>query len=181
MTAMHQARYLSAAGRNVGNFLQRKGHTPHSNGTLSKDVHYAWFMGMELKDLKHHLGVREKDTSWDVTFTDWLARIKAHAAKAGIKASFNRPGYTAIETAPAEDERSIKINIEHAKVVTPALIEIGDSPVKKVNPKKEARKAALEKSGTGNQPNKAQKVNADARRAEVMAGKTQRQPRILKR
>lgn len=179
-------RYEESSSRNVDNFLRGRGHT-------ELPAISAYLSGMELKDFKHHLGVREKDTAHDEPLTACLNKAHASAKKAGLKPTFKRKaGHAQVDGVMAEDGELIVA--KNLTVVAPlpgnaALsdnfgnAQADDTPVKKVNPKKAARQAALEKSGTARQGNKAQtanqKVNADAQRAEAMSKMAKRQPRVF--
>lgn len=188
MTVKHQQRYQNASARNVASILAQAIGTRASH-----------FAGMELDDLKHHAGVRQKDMGYDESLKSWLDKQHASAKKTGVKPTFKkRGGHEPVADGmldnngelikvKAEDETVAKNLLKVAPL--PGNAALSDSfgnaepddtaPVKKVNPKKLARQQALEKSGTARSGNVSQKVNADAKRAEVMAGKTQRQPRIF--
>jgi len=177
MTVQQLRRYESSSARNFDNFVRRDGKKPpvHFTGTEEAQINYAHFCGMELLDLKHHLGIRPRDINFDVTLTDWLNKVKAHAKKAGIAAKPKK------EATPSEPEAIVKALIkagaepDQIKIAVVVDGQATPEPVKKINPKKAARQAAIEASGTA--PGK--RVNADAQRAQAMAAKTKRQPRIM--
>lgn len=192
MTQQHEHRYQTSAYRNMALFKFRNGHTPRSNGTVSEHIHYPHFAGMELNDLKHHVGVRSNDSKFDDVLVPWLHKVKDHAIKNKIAANKPKKAEPTVvsELKEGQTVSDLRVAAPDAKPTLKVVYSADDASThhgveKKPNPKKEARKAALEKSGTMTKGNatqtKAQVINADARRAEVMAARPQCQPRILKR
>lgn len=184
-------RYSQAIERNVGFRLSRK----PSDLTHAGLTH---FMGMELGDLKHHVGVRQKDTSLDEMLGPWLSSVQAQAKKAGLKSTFKKRGGHAQVDGVLNDKGELTSEQITAKNLTKVAPLPGNVPIvdafdgseegdtkpkaqgeKKVNPKKAARQAALEKSGTARTGNSNQKANADAKRAEFMSQQKTRQPRVF--
>lgn len=168
MTVQHDQRYATASVRNV---TSRLGHKP------TADYKIAHFAGMELEDLKHNVGVRKNDNKFDLDLGPWLASIKAQAEKIGVKAKAKKASPTVV--AELKDGQTVKDLIAAPEVTPKSVVvtsaETVEAPAeKKVNPKKAQRQAAIEASGTA-----PKKVNADAQRAEKMAGMAKRTPRIM--
>lgn len=184
MTVMQERRYATSSTRNVELFIKRGGKAP---GQPAQQIDYAKFCGMELDDLKHHVGVRKKDTHHDLTLGAWLGPVKAHAAKNKIAAKSHTKAGPVVEAKKDSDfVRKVQsagrdIEFPHAKGHNVGIYYADDktthyeAPAKKVNPKKAARQAAIEASGTA--PGK--RINADEQRAQAMAAKAKRQPRIM--
>lgn len=165
MTAMHEQRYATSSTRNVDNFIKRGGHTYLQNGTLSKEIHWAHFAGMELDDLKHHVGIRQKDTTYDLKLGAWLGPIKDHALKNKIVAKSHKkaikPEVGAVEAI------DIPLDSEAGKIAIAAVAKAEtEKPHAKAGPRAKQVEAFAEVK------------NADQRRAEAMAAKPQRQPRL---
>jgi hypothetical protein len=166
-TVQHDQRYHAAADRNTANFGRFK---------PSADYSYAHFAGMELLDLKHHVGVRRNDNSYDTFLTDWLNKVKDHAVKNKIAAKLrNKP-------AEAPKELSLAAQGVNAPIVE-ALVE-PVTPFKKGTKQGKAAKfiaAVISEEANPQAISPAKPVNADTARAEAMAAKATRQPRIQTR
>lgn len=186
---MHEQRYQSSSTRNADNFLSRGGKVPkHFTGTAPAEVNYAHFAGMEMEDLKHHVGLRKNDSKFDGELSAWLGKVKDHATKNKIAAKSHKKAAPAVVSELKEGQTvldlSTAVDITPKAVFGPRSQQVSDellgqirveaSTEKKVNPKKAQRQAALEASGTA-----PKKINADTVRAEKMAGMAKRQPRIL--
>jgi hypothetical protein len=185
MTQMHEQRYATSSVRNAENFLARGGRVRiNSGGTLASDVNYPHFAGMEMDDLKHHVGLRKNDSKFDGELSAWLGKVKDHATKAGIAAKSRKKiaptvvselqeGQTILDLTDAVDTKPQVVAEPRPKKFDEVYMEAHGSAEKKINPKKAERQAAASDAGP------VKKINADTARAEAMAGKAKRTPRIM--